>query len=71
MAERRERLIDELYLDDPERADAVVFGRRTDGSRRGFLGGAGLTTMGAVLGAPVVRDGSGDGSRGRGYSGGR
>src|SRR5215204_1296091 len=54
MAERRERLIDELYLDDPERADAVFFGRRTDGSRRGFLGGAGLTAMGAVLGGPVV-----------------
>ena len=54
MAERRERLIDELYLDDPERADAIFFGRRTDGSRRGFLGGAGLTAMGAVLGAPVV-----------------
>jgi sulfite oxidase len=54
MAERRQRLIDELYLDDPERADAVFFGRRTDGSRRGFLGGAGLTAMGAVLGAPVV-----------------
>ena len=54
MAERRQRLIDELYLDDPERADAIFFGRRTDGSRRGFLGGAGLTAMGAVLGAPVV-----------------
>jgi len=54
MAERRQRLIDELYLDDPERADAIFFGRRTDGSRRGFLGGAGLTAMGAVLGGPVV-----------------
>src|SRR5215217_4218939 len=54
MAERRQRLIDELYLDDPERAEAIFFGRRTDGSRRGFLGGAGLTAMGAVLGAPVV-----------------
>src|SRR5829696_319583 len=54
MVKRSERLIDELYLDDPEHADAVVFGRRTDGSRRGFLGGAGLTAMGAVLGGPVV-----------------
>ena len=34
---KTERLIDELYADDPERADALVFGRRTDVSRRGFL----------------------------------
>ena len=37
-----ERTIDELYGDDPERADAVVFGRKTDVNRRGFLGGAAL-----------------------------
>ena len=40
--------------DDPERADAVVFGRRTDVSRRGFLGGAGLAAMSAAVGGPIV-----------------
>jgi DMSO/TMAO reductase YedYZ molybdopterin-dependent catalytic subunit len=50
----RERLIEELYADDPERADAVVFGRRTGISRRGFLGGAGLAAMGAAVGGPIV-----------------
>src|SRR5215203_5530186 len=54
MVQRSERSIDELYLGDPDHADAVVFERRTDSSRRGFLGGAGLTAMGAVLGGPVV-----------------
>ena len=54
MLGRKERLVDELYQDDPERADAVVFGRRTDGSRRGFLEGAGLAVMGAAVGGPVV-----------------
>ena len=29
MTGRSERSIDELYQDDPERADAVAFGRRT------------------------------------------
>src|SRR5262245_14537612 len=51
---RIERHIDELYADDPERGDAVVFGRRTDVSRRGFLGGAGLSAMGAAVGGPIV-----------------
>jgi sulfite oxidase len=51
---KKERLIDELYADDPERADALVFGRRTDVSRRGFLGGAGLAAMGAAVGGPIV-----------------
>ena len=54
MSGRKERLIDELYRDDPERADAVVFGRRSNVSRRGFLGGAGLAAMGAAVGGPVV-----------------
>ncbi|HZH29008.1 MAG TPA: sulfite oxidase [Azospirillaceae bacterium] len=40
----------QLYVDDPERADAVVFGRRTGPGRRGFLQGAGLAAMGAALG---------------------
>src|SRR2546430_1799173 len=40
MAGKTERSIAELYGDDPERADAVVFQRGT--SRRGFLGGRGF-----------------------------
>lgn len=48
-----ERSIEELYRDDPERADAVVFGRRTDVNRRGFLGMAGLASMGAAVGAAI------------------
>jgi DMSO/TMAO reductase YedYZ molybdopterin-dependent catalytic subunit len=54
MPGKKERLIDELYQDDPERADAVVFGRRTGATRRGFLGGAGLVAMGAAVGGPLV-----------------
>jgi DMSO/TMAO reductase YedYZ molybdopterin-dependent catalytic subunit len=50
----KERHLDELYADDPERADAQVFGRRTDISRRGFLGGAGLAAMGAAVGGTIV-----------------
>ena len=51
---KTERLIDELYADDAERADAIVFGRRTEVSRRGFLGGAGLAVMSAAVGWPIV-----------------
>lgn len=51
---KKERLIDELYDQDPEGADAVVFGRRTDVSRRGFLGGAGLAAMSAAVGGTIV-----------------
>jgi len=48
-----ERGLFELYRDDPERADAVVFGRRTGVGRRGFLQGAGLTAMTAAVGAAI------------------
>src|SRR5262245_45698734 len=48
-----ERSIDELYRDDPERADAVVFGRKTRVNRRGFLGGAGLAAMTAAVGGVI------------------
>lgn len=51
---RRERLIDELYADDPERADAIAFGRTTGLSRRGFLEGAGLAAFAAAVGGPIV-----------------
>jgi DMSO/TMAO reductase YedYZ molybdopterin-dependent catalytic subunit len=53
MAHERERSIDELYQDDPERADAEVFGRKATASRRGFLGGAGLAAMGAAVGGAI------------------
>jgi DMSO/TMAO reductase YedYZ molybdopterin-dependent catalytic subunit len=44
---RGERGLHELYRDDTERADALVFGRR------GLLKGAGLTAMAAVVGAAI------------------
>jgi DMSO/TMAO reductase YedYZ molybdopterin-dependent catalytic subunit len=50
---KRERSLAELYADDPERADAEVFGRRSGSSRRGFLGGAGLAAMGAAIGGAI------------------
>ena len=53
MTERIERSIEELYRDDPERADAVAFGRETGPSRRGFLGGAGLAAMSAAVGGAI------------------
>jgi sulfite oxidase len=58
MASRKQRSLSELYGEDPERADAVVFGRRTDRSRRGFLKGAGLAGMGAAIGAALPFSGN-------------
>jgi DMSO/TMAO reductase YedYZ molybdopterin-dependent catalytic subunit len=43
----------ELYAEDPDRADEIVFGRVPENDRRGFLKGAGLATMGALLGAGI------------------
>ena len=53
MPDRMERSIDELYHDDQERADAVVFGRRTRIDRRGFLGASGLAALGAAVGGTI------------------
>ena len=39
--------------DDSVRADWEVFGRRAQGDRRGFLRGAGLATIGALVGAAI------------------
>jgi DMSO/TMAO reductase YedYZ molybdopterin-dependent catalytic subunit len=50
---RRERGLWELYGDDPERADALAFGRTPEESRRGFLKGAGLAAMGALVGGAI------------------
>jgi len=49
----KERGLCELYQEDPERADRIVFGRIPCANRRGFLKGAGLGTMGAILGASI------------------
>lgn len=41
------------YAEKPDEADWLVFGRKADVNRRGFLRGAGLATMGAMLGAAI------------------
>ncbi len=43
----------ELYANDPQQADRVVFGRETYPDRRGFLKGAGLAGMAALLGGAI------------------
>ncbi len=48
-----ERGICELYQDDPEKADRLVFGRISNTNRRGFLKGAGLVAMGTVVGSTI------------------
>ncbi|MEL6869578.1 MAG: sulfite oxidase [Pseudomonadota bacterium] len=53
MKRRTERGLFALYADDARRADAVVFGRRTDSTRRGFLKHAGLSTMAALVGGVI------------------
>ncbi len=49
---RRERGLFELY-EDPERADGVIFSRRSKSDRRGFLKGVGLGALAAALGAGI------------------
>ena len=53
MPGKTERSIEELYRDDPERAEAIAFGRRGGIDRRGFLGGAGLAAIGAAVGGTI------------------
>lgn len=43
----------ELYRKNPDEADQLLFGRETHSDRRGFLKGAGLATMGAMVGATI------------------
>jgi sulfite oxidase len=52
MSDRIERSFEELYR-DPERADALIFGRKAGVSRRGFLGGTGLAAMSAAVGGAI------------------
>jgi DMSO/TMAO reductase YedYZ molybdopterin-dependent catalytic subunit len=51
--QRKERGLCELYAEDPERADALLFGRRYHADRRGFLKGAGLAAVAAAVGARI------------------
>src|SRR4029079_9439613 len=53
MTGRRERTIEELYREDAERADALVFGRESGPDRRGFLSGSGLAAMSAAVGGAI------------------
>jgi hypothetical protein len=53
MAKIIERSLEELHGDDPERADAMVFGRRWAVSRRGLLGATSLGGFGAAVGAAI------------------
>jgi sulfite oxidase len=53
MTQPIERSLNELYAEDPERADAEIFGRRAGPNRRGFLHGAGLLAMGAGVGGSI------------------
>jgi sulfite oxidase len=50
---RTERSLNELYAEDAERADAVVFGRRAGENRRGFLNGVSLAGLGAAVGGAI------------------
>ena len=47
------RGLHELYREDPDRADRLLFGRVTHPDRRGFLKGAGLGAMAALVGASI------------------
>ena len=51
-AERAHSILN-LYAEDPDRADRIVFGRIAQSDRRGFLHGAGLLVMGAMLGTAI------------------
>ncbi|TCK05687.1 sulfite oxidase [Marinobacterium mangrovicola] len=53
--ERETRGLHELYAEDPEKADRLVWGRVVDPeSRRGFLKKSGLAAMGAAIGAAAI-----------------
>ena len=43
----------QLYRDDPDRADRLLFGRVSHPDRRGFLKNAGLAAMGALVGGAI------------------
>ena len=47
------RDLHEFFARDPAAADRAFFGRETYSDRRGFLRGAGLATMAAMVGAAI------------------
>jgi DMSO/TMAO reductase YedYZ molybdopterin-dependent catalytic subunit len=47
---KKEADLFDIYVEDPEKADQILFGRIPNKDRRGFLKGAGLATMAAMLG---------------------
>ena len=50
----RKRGLHELYAEDPERADELVWGRKVNAvTRRGFVKGSGLAAMAAIVGASI------------------
>ncbi|MDJ0943236.1 MAG: sulfite oxidase [Kiloniellales bacterium] len=53
MGDKHQLGLFELYDEDPDRADRLLFGREAKPDRRGFLRGAGLTTMCAMVGATI------------------
>ena len=53
LKETEEHRLFALYRRDPDEADKLLFGRETYPDRRGFLKGAGLATMGAMVGATI------------------
>lgn len=52
-ADPAEKRLYELYWQDPDEADRLLFGRRAYPDRRGFLKNAGLAAMGALVGAAI------------------
>ena len=48
----------EFFEKDPGLADRIIFGRVANKDRRGFLKGAGLATMGAMIGAAIPFSGN-------------
>ena len=50
---RSRRGLFELYRENPEKADRLIYGRIAHPDRRGFLRGAGLAAMGAAIGAAI------------------
>ncbi|MGB1237176.1 MAG: molybdopterin-dependent oxidoreductase [Pseudomonadales bacterium] len=55
MSEKKEQQenVHDFFERDPVAADEAFYGRKTHGDRRGFLKGAGLATMGALLGGAI------------------
>ena len=47
------RSLHELYREDPDKADRLLFGRVAHPDRRGFLKGAGLAAMTALVGGTI------------------